>query len=204
MYMIPNTASEYSTYVSLIRGDLREKYGMDEIKTVEDYEKYLENVAKNDKNIIPLVNIVAVGSFWGAYKDGTDRFETPKGTEIYYDIATGKFTKREFEDYYKNQIRKTRELVEKGIIPADIVANKTTDNMFENGKMRNICKKISKPPRRWLKSSAHSIPNGKIEICDFFRSAQRKNCKLGSVERSCAQPCNQKNADKAFAVYRAF
>ncbi|MDY5626689.1 MAG: ABC transporter substrate-binding protein, partial [Clostridia bacterium] len=107
MYMVPNTASEYSTYVSLIRGDLREKYGMDKIETVEDYEKYLENVAKNDKNIVPLVNVVAVGSFWGGYKDGTERLEVPKGSEIYYDISTGQFTKKDFEDYFKNQVRKT-------------------------------------------------------------------------------------------------
>ena len=194
MYMIPNTASEYSTYVSLIRGDLREKYGMGEIKTVEDYEKYLENVAKNDKNIIPLVNVVAVGAFWGAYKDGTDRFETPKGTEIYYDIATGKFTKREFEDYYKNQIRKTREFVDKGIIPADIVANKTIDNMFENGKCATYVKNLETSASMAKKLRAQH-PEWKIEICDF--SVGAKKIANSAVSNGLALNRATKNADKA-------
>ena len=41
MYMIPNTAAEYNLNVALIRGDLREKYGMDKIETTDDFQKYL-------------------------------------------------------------------------------------------------------------------------------------------------------------------
>ena len=57
MYMIPNTAAEYNLNVALIRGDLREKYGMDKIETTDDFQKYLENVVKNDPSIIPLVDV---------------------------------------------------------------------------------------------------------------------------------------------------
>ena len=194
MYMIPNTAPEYSAYVSLIRGDLREKYGMDELETVEDYEKYLENVAKNDKNIVPLVNVVAVGAFWGGYKDGTERLEVPKGSEIYYDISTGQFTKKDFEDYFKNQVRKTRELVEKGIIPADIVANKTTDNMFENGKCATYVKNLETASTMAKKLRA-THPEWKIEICDFSKGA--KKIVNSSVSNGLALNRATKNADKA-------
>ena len=48
MYMIPNTAKEYSTRVAIVRGDLREKYGMEPLKNADDFEKYLEAVAKNE------------------------------------------------------------------------------------------------------------------------------------------------------------
>jgi putative aldouronate transport system substrate-binding protein len=37
-----------------VRGDLREKYGIPELKTIDDYEKYLDAVAKNEPGLVPL------------------------------------------------------------------------------------------------------------------------------------------------------
>jgi putative aldouronate transport system substrate-binding protein len=56
VYMIPNDQNEYSYQVVGIRGDLRAKYNIPEIKTVEDLQKYYDAVAKNEKDIVPIVN----------------------------------------------------------------------------------------------------------------------------------------------------
>lgn len=194
MYMIPNTAAEYDTNVALIRGDLREKYGMEPIETLDDFETYLENVAKNDKSIIPLVNLVAVGSFWGGYKNKVSRIEIPKGTEILYDVLENKFEKKDFQPYYRDQVKKTREFVDKGIIPADIVANKTIDNMFENGKAATYVKNLE-TCSSMAKKLRGSHPEWKVEICDFSQGVPK--IVNPSISNGLALNRTTKNADKA-------
>lgn len=191
MYMIPNTALEYSNVVALIRGDLREKYGMAPLETADDFEKYLENVAKNDKNITPLVNLAAM-SFWD--EPGSARLSVPKNTELCYDVNTDKFEKRDFEEYYRKQVRKTREFVDKGIIPSDIVANKTLDNMFENGKAATYVKNLETSAAMAKKLRA-SHPEWKIEICDFSQGSPK--IVNASIANGLALNRTTKNADKA-------
>ncbi len=194
MYMIPNTALEYSNLVALIRGDLREKYGMAPLETVDDFEKYLENVAKNDKNITPLVNVAAVSSFWCDSLDQKARISVPKSTELSYDVDTDEFEKRDFQDYYQRQVKKTREFVEKGIIPSDIVANKTLDNMFENGKAATYVKNLETSATMAKKLRA-SHPEWKIEICDFSKGIPK--IANASIANGLALNRTTKNVDKA-------
>lgn len=52
-YLIPRTDYKFDPLVIGIRGDLREKYGLPPIKSIDDYEKYLDTIAKNEKGIIP-------------------------------------------------------------------------------------------------------------------------------------------------------
>ena len=51
LYQIPRNESDYdNTYGVVVRKDLREKYGIPEIKNIDDYEKYLYAVAENEKD----------------------------------------------------------------------------------------------------------------------------------------------------------
>jgi putative aldouronate transport system substrate-binding protein len=54
VYMLPMNYKELNAYVYLVRGDLMDKYGIAEIKDENDFETYLDAVAKNEKNLIPL------------------------------------------------------------------------------------------------------------------------------------------------------
>ncbi|WP_168120540.1 ABC transporter substrate-binding protein [Paenibacillus sp. HB172176] len=56
IYAIPLTNAFYDIDVVYIRKDLREKYGMDPIDSYDDLQAYLENVMKNEKNMIPMGN----------------------------------------------------------------------------------------------------------------------------------------------------
>lgn len=197
MYMIPNTAAEYNIYTALIRGDLREKYGMDEIKTVDEFETYLENVAKNDKSIIPLVDLTAVSAFWGYYANQIQMIEIPKNAEINYIASDDSFIKRENADWYKNAVKKKRELVDKGIIPADIVANKTTSNMFENGKAATYVKNLETCSTMAKKLRA-THPEWKIEICDFSRGVPK--IVNPSVSNGLALNRTTKNVEKSLQL----
>lgn len=65
IYMVPNDTFESNFQVGLIRGDLREKYNLPEVKTQTDLVNYMTTIAKNEKNIIafngPPAKLSAVG-----------------------------------------------------------------------------------------------------------------------------------------------
>lgn len=54
VYMVPNYQHEYGKEIIGIRGDLMEKYHYDDIKTPEELESFLWDVAKHEKSITPL------------------------------------------------------------------------------------------------------------------------------------------------------
>ena len=197
MYMVPNTAAEYNIYTALIRGDLREKYGMDKIETLDDFEVYLENVVKNDPGIIPLVDLTAVSAFWGYYANKIQMIEIPKNAEINYIIENDSFIKRENADWYMEAVKKKRELVDKKIIPADIVANKTISNMFENGKAATYVKNLETCASMAKKLRA-SHPEWKIEICDFSQGVSK--IVNPSISNGLALNRATKNAEKSLQL----
>ncbi|MDI4649900.1 ABC transporter substrate-binding protein [Cohnella hashimotonis] len=53
IFMVPATVKEFSHTVVGVRGDLREKYGIAPLKTMDDFEKYLDAVAKNEPGLVP-------------------------------------------------------------------------------------------------------------------------------------------------------
>lgn len=54
VYMLPQNNKELTGYVYMVRGDLMKKFGMTEIKDLQDFEKYLEGVATHEKSMIPI------------------------------------------------------------------------------------------------------------------------------------------------------
>ena len=53
IYMIPYINKQLVGHrLALIRGDLREKYGMGPLATVDDLEKYMTTIAKNEKSLL--------------------------------------------------------------------------------------------------------------------------------------------------------
>ena len=53
IFMLPMNCKEVNPHGYVVRGDLRQKYGMPEIKTLDDFGAYLDAVALNEKGIIP-------------------------------------------------------------------------------------------------------------------------------------------------------
>lgn len=191
MYMIPNTAKEYSTRVAIVRGDLREKYGMEPLKNADDFEKYLEAVAKNESDIIPLVNLEAIAFWMKPY------LSIPKSTEIAYEVEDGKFVKKDFQDWYVDSIKKTRSLVDKGIIPQDISVNKTISSMFENGKCATSIKNLE-TTATFVKQQRLLHPEWKIEVYDFSKGVPKIVNSVISNGLSLSR--TTKKADKALQL----
>jgi putative aldouronate transport system substrate-binding protein len=54
MYMVPTSTPDRKIPVAIIRGDLRKKYKIPEIKKFSDIEAYLEAIKKNEPEMIPM------------------------------------------------------------------------------------------------------------------------------------------------------
>ena len=54
VYMLPMNYKELTAYVFLVRGDLMAKYGIEEIASMDDMEKYLDAIAQNEPGMIPI------------------------------------------------------------------------------------------------------------------------------------------------------
>lgn len=54
VYMVPNYQNEFGYNVLGVRGDLMEKYGIENIESLEELEAYFEAIAKNETSISPL------------------------------------------------------------------------------------------------------------------------------------------------------
>lgn len=53
-YMIPYAVTQVYNYsTAIIRSDLREKYNLPELKTLDDFDNYMLTVAKNEKGVLP-------------------------------------------------------------------------------------------------------------------------------------------------------
>ena len=62
VYAYGSTYPTYSAYGAYVRGDLLEKYGMEPVKTLDDYGDYLKTVAKEDPDLVPMQIVATKGS----------------------------------------------------------------------------------------------------------------------------------------------
>lgn len=53
-FMIPNNNTFANHYGIIVRGDLREKYGLPELKNIQDVEKFMDAILANEKGMVPL------------------------------------------------------------------------------------------------------------------------------------------------------
>jgi putative aldouronate transport system substrate-binding protein len=63
LFFVPRSTAAYTGEGAvLIRGDLREKYGIPELKSIDDLEKYYTEVAKNEKGVFPYAASISNGA----------------------------------------------------------------------------------------------------------------------------------------------
>lgn len=131
IYMIPNMKWEYPTSVILYRGDLLKKYGMSDLKTIEDLETYIAKVAENESGIIPIFTEFRT-QVWLLWPNDWIVCGT-----LYYDYGDAENTSAfhyAMTDEYMEYAKKMQELYKKGAWPADVM-NDTTNHFdkFKNG-----------------------------------------------------------------------
>jgi len=136
IYMIPHDQKGYATHGVLVRGDLRKKYNVPEIKTIEDFAVYLDAVKKNEKEIIPLnekegTNTMALHHYqqdWGYYltaDQGEITYDIKKGDKAFIDCFTPE---------YENFVKMMRDWYVKGYWSKSVLSNQVrARDAFKNG-----------------------------------------------------------------------
>lgn len=147
MYMIPTSTPDRKVPVMLIRGDLRKKYGVSEIKKFSDIEPYLAAIKENEPGMIPLNmdNTYDVGFPFGALVNEqgssfTDvLYATGAGVGLTWDLEdmSGKLyyvTDEPLISQYKNAAATMKSWYDKGYINRNVFANKVrSKDAFNQG-----------------------------------------------------------------------
>ena len=129
IYMLPSMSADFEQEVIMYRGDLLEKYGMSELKTMADFEEYVSNVAEQE---IGIEAMPASSQLWFnipyGYEttgDWTFRYTNPDVIEFILDAMA---------DEYITYAKKIRSFYEKGILAPDLINDTTNVNeKFKNG-----------------------------------------------------------------------
>ena len=132
IYMLPNMVWGYSNVFFELRGDLREKYGPEQLKTMDDFEKYLEGVAKNESGIEALRSDY-VRELWLVFPNEWREI----GNGWMYNVTESEkpaVFNQVFTEEYITYAKKMREFYEKGIFSSNLINDTTTGaQQFKNG-----------------------------------------------------------------------
>ncbi len=183
IYMIPNNQIEYAGYnVVAIRGDLRKKYNLPPLETIEDLEEYYDAVV-NDEDIDILPYAVSVDNdelanlfFWQKY----NLFEVSCGLthspfavqykdgEMNYDIVNI-YKMPEYFEFVKLM----KSFREKGYWSSTAVSNKVSaQTAFENGTSASLIWNIGSASLSYIDIMGKH-PEWEPEIYDITKDSKK-------------------------------
>lgn len=137
LYALPPNYATYATYGPIYRGDLLKKYGLPEIKSVDDYGRYLEAVVKNNPEMDPTGmtstqhQIEALFYYpLGLYPLSGD---LATNSPFWIDIKTGKVVNIAELPETPGIMKKLKSWSDKGFWPKSVLSNKDNQEL-QNGK----------------------------------------------------------------------
>jgi len=146
-----------------VRADLREKYNLPEIKTLADFEAYLDAVKKNEPDMVPIANDGNRGllrEFGDVYLPVGDMVVGP----AYIDPADPELKVKNFyeSEIFKNIVVTKRKWYTNGWMPKDAQEIKDPEAALNNGKIAAIWSNVLKTTER-IDAFKKTMPNGKLE-----------------------------------------
>ncbi|CAM3635168.1 DUF3502 domain-containing protein [Cohnella lubricantis] len=131
LYMVPNNNVEVTNKVVLYREDLRQKYNLPEINSLESYANYLKTVAQNEKGITAYGAKAADGWKWHELDQATLEhnndfkvIDTRVPLAIKLDDATGKVFNIYDTPEFKELLAYYKDLADNGVWSKNVVNNK--------------------------------------------------------------------------------
>ncbi len=174
IYMLPNTQDEFSHIVYMVRGDLRKKYSLPEIKTFADFDNYVMTVAQNEEGIIPIDG----GSDFDKTMIYKVAFLQPLGLEeatlgYVYKLTDPDATPIKLADMpeYEQYLAKMLEWNKAGVFSKNALNNKTAlKDSFINGKSAAALHNVSTMEQAYLEVM-RTNPEWEPEIYDSMEGA---------------------------------
>lgn len=163
---------EYKSLI-MVRKDLREKYGMDEITTIDSYVEYLEKVKENEPGMAPMLwnGSTWVYSRWYWGKDRSFKMLNTNTAPIFvfFDENGVAPVKSIFEDEkYLEWLDFAHDLYGRGLIHKDILTVKDEQPQFMAGKTAAIYSDGGPSnPSLILPTLTSNFPDAEVEFANF-------------------------------------
>jgi putative aldouronate transport system substrate-binding protein len=178
-----------------IRGDLREKYGIPKITTVEGLESYFAAIAKNEPTMYPIAgnNIQELFPIYANYY-----FPIGDGGQypVYIDPADTTYKVKSFldSDAFAQVVAKKKEWKDKGWLYSDAKFN--MDEGFDNGKVAAVAANIFRASER-IDTITKNVPGAKVETV-YLNPQSRYIFSAG--DNMLAVPSTSKHVNEAVAL----
>ena len=166
-YLIPQIYDWMNNYVAIIRGDLREKYGIPEVKTLDDILNYALTIGTNEPGLIPVNAMGTEDKFYNAF--ASSMAWNSMGAGMVYDTRKddGKVMNLLDSPELIAFLKKARALQEAGAISKSVLSSQTdTATNFKAGKSAINIDGLGGPVNIYNEVMMNN-PEFKPEIIDF-------------------------------------
>lgn len=204
LYAIPRNQTTYSSFynVVMIRKDLREKYNIPELKSLEDYENFLFTISENEKGIYGFYNMPTFKpAIYALFEVNNNLLQIVKGDYFIWK-DDGTFDLNEVRYYfdseeYRDYVMRMATWAQKGVWPSDAIAGTVSPNdYFTQGRSASLMVSVDNLDGIWNMAESNGITD--IEAFDIFPEAtSRKSDYSGDA---IAIPYVSKNPERAAMV----
>ena len=196
IYMVPNSGIEYGQRVVGIRGDLREKYDIPPLETMDDLEVYLKAIAMNEKEMTPWPDVTH-----NLYFFLTKNWEAPSNLSRFINYSSTDeeikiFNSAETPEYYEH-VKKMKEYCDLGFWPKDIISSKFKDGLFDNGQSGALCGNLETVSGTLERLSAEK-PEWKLELYDM--SGDKKKLMNNFIDAGMSIHETSKNVERSLML----
>ncbi|MBJ6361483.1 extracellular solute-binding protein [Paenibacillus sp. GCM10012307] len=166
IYAIPRVVPSAQADSFHIRGDLRKKYGLPEIKNSKDFENYLEAIKQNEPQMTPLV-----GGTSGLIRELQPNYFLNgeyMNSLFYVDVNEQPLTVKNLfkSQFYEDFVNITRDWYKKGYMPKDPNLFKDVNGSFTQGKMAAMPSNILRPTEV-IDALKTNFPEAELEFVQF-------------------------------------
>jgi putative aldouronate transport system substrate-binding protein len=196
IYALPPNYTAWATHGPIYRGDLAKKYGVGDIKTFDDWGKYMVAVAKADKTMDPAGMYATIpmidASYW--YQNdlyplsGDPVIASPFWVNV--NDKAGKIVNFVDRADTPALLAKLRSWSQAGAWPKSVLSNKD-DKMFQNGKAASVPWNLDNWVGQYLQNPGWDVK---------FTSMLKTPYPLPYMQDGMAIPASAKNPEKALAL----
>lgn len=198
IYMIPCIGNEFESHGYIIRGDLRKKYGVNEIKTLDDLEAYFAAIKENEPGMTPIKGTANEGL-------NTAAVVFPEDYVLTYAITTdglvapynspAELNDRAYMESIQDFYRRTKTWYDSGYIANDILSSKTTsEDYFKAGQSALMFTNINNASDK-RKAIMQDNPDWELEYVDFEGDSMVE--KTAFISNGMALGRNSRNPERA-------
>lgn len=184
-----------------IRGDIREKYNIPEITTVEDLEAYFDAILKNEPDMYAIVGS-NMQPLYPVYADYFFPIGDGGINPVYIDPNDPDYTVKSFwdSDAFTQVCEKRKEWYDKGYLPVDSSNLESEDTGFDYGMVGCVAANLMRASER-IDGFTTNVPDGKIET--VLLEPETRHIYMAG-DNMLAVPSTSKHVNEAIAFINWF